>query len=931
MAKAEIALYALNRGIISKLALARQDLKRTALSAQIQDNWMPRRVGSMMLRPGWQFLLSTKNNATAKHIPFVKQTTDTAIIQLTDSVMRVLVNEAAITRVSVGTTITNGTFSGNITGWTSADETGATSSWIAGNFMQLVGTAFNSAVRKQTVTVAGGDQNKEHALRIVIARGLVKLRVGSADEGDDYVQETELGVGTHSLAFTPTGNFFIKLFAAYQYSSLVQSVAVEGAGTLELPTPWTAAMINTNGLSTIRWSQSADIVFVACDGLQQRKIERRGTRSWSIVLYQTTDGPFRIQNFTPILLTPSGTTGDITLTASENLFYSTHVGALFSLTSVGQDVTAAIAGANQFSNPIQVTGTTTNTTAVFNPGTPDSRTFTIKITGTFSGKVTLQRSISAPGNWVDVPSGSWTAAVTSTFRDGLANTIAFYRLGIETGNYTSGTANVELIFNGGSATGTVRITAVASKTSASAQVVDSLNGNTALQSPALGNTASTSNWAEGYWSDFRGWPTSVALYEGRLWWFGRDASLGSVSDAYASYDATIEGDSGPIIRTIGEGPVDVINWGLPVQRLILGAQGSEISARSSTFDEPLTPTTFNLKDLSNRGSAAVAATKVDTGGFFVGRTFTKIFKLTWNFSFSSIDYTSADVTRLVPELGLVGAGMTTDGQPVGFCGLAVQREPDTRIHAWRADGTTAVLVFDEAEEVECWVTTSTQGTVEDAFTLPGPIEDKVYYLVNRTINGSTVRYLERWAREDQCQGGNLNLIADSFITYSGAPASTITAAHLKAATVVVWGDGKDLGTAVANASTGVVTLPGGVTASNIVVGLPYTAKFQSAKLAYADQSGSGLTRRKTIPRIGVVLDQAHTQGLLYGPDFSNLDNLPLVEEGADVDPTAQRTSYDEDMFAFAGDWTTDARVCLQAAAPRNVTVLACLIDLETAG
>jgi len=38
-------------------------------------------------------------------------------------------------------------------------------------------------------------------------------------------------------------------------------------------------------------------VYVACDTLQQRKIERRGARSWSIVLYEPEDGPFR----TPIV------------------------------------------------------------------------------------------------------------------------------------------------------------------------------------------------------------------------------------------------------------------------------------------------------------------------------------------------------------------------------------------------------------------------------------------------------------------------------------------------------------------------------------------------------------------------------------------------------------------------------------------------------
>jgi hypothetical protein len=31
----------------------------------------------------------------------------------------------------------------------------------------------------------------------------------------------------------------------------------------------------------------------------------------------------------------------------------------------------------------------------------------------------------------------------------------------------------------------------------------------------LGGTAATDVWAEGEWSDYRGWPTAVAFHEGR--------------------------------------------------------------------------------------------------------------------------------------------------------------------------------------------------------------------------------------------------------------------------------------------------------------------------------------------------------------------------------------------------------------------------------
>src|SRR3546814_16054822 len=51
--------------------------------------------------------------------------------------------------------------------------------------------------------------------------------------------------------------------------------------------------------------QSADVILRACDGHQQRRIERRAARSWSLVLYEPIDGPFRVANLSATTLTPS--------------------------------------------------------------------------------------------------------------------------------------------------------------------------------------------------------------------------------------------------------------------------------------------------------------------------------------------------------------------------------------------------------------------------------------------------------------------------------------------------------------------------------------------------------------------------------------------------------------------------------------------------
>ena len=57
----------------------------------------------------------------------------------------------------------------------------------------------------------------------------------------------------------------------------------------------------------------------------------------------------------------------------------------------------------------------------------------------------------------------------------------------------------------------------------------------------FGNSnVATTSWAEGAWSNYRGWPSAVAFYEGRLWWAGKDKIYASVSDAFSSFDDTIE-------------------------------------------------------------------------------------------------------------------------------------------------------------------------------------------------------------------------------------------------------------------------------------------------------------------------------------------------------------------------------------------------------
>jgi hypothetical protein len=904
MGAANQELNAFNRGRISPLALARTDFKRTALSAEIQTNWMPRALGSMMLRPGLEYTGTTKSNLQSVQIPFVFSTDDTARLELTNLVMRVWVDDALVTRASVTTAITNGAFGTDLTGWTDVDSGSAASTWLTGGYMSLIGTGTASAKRRQEVTCSGGNVNVRHALNIVIERGPVTIRVGSASGTDNYIAETVLDTGYHSLAFTPSGNFWIDLFSFTEAASLVDSIAVASAGAMELVTPWPTA-----DLGKVRWDQSGDIVFCACDGYRQRKIERRADDSWSVVVYESDDGPFRVQNVGPITITPSATSGDITLTASEALFHSTQVGALFRLTQTGQSQDVSITGADQWSDPIRVTGI------------DGSRVFSIFISGTWAGTVTVQYSVGDPGDWVDAESGSFTDNTAISYDDTLDNQVIYYRIGMKAGAYTSGTAEALLEYSSGSQTGIARVTSFTSATVVNAAVLSE-----------FANAGATSDWAESYWSAYRGFPSAVALYEGRIWWAGKDRIWGSISDAFYSYDDTFEGDAGPISRSIGSGPVDTVGWLLPLQRLLLGGEGRVYSARSSSLDEPLSPTNFNIKSISGQGSAQVGGTLLDTSAVYLQRSGQRIYEAAYDAG--SYDYAVNELTQLVPEIG----------EP-GIVKIVAQHQPEKRLHCIRSDGTVALMIYDRQEEVTCWIDVETPGAggfVEDAVVLPGEAEDQVYYTVKRTISASDVRYHEKWALESECRGFPEAHLADSFKLYTGAAVTTITGlSHLEGKEVVVWGwntatpfenaegdaIGRDLGTFTV-ASGQITGLADAVT--NAVVGLAYEATYKSSKLAYGidPRAGTSLVAKKRISQLGIIARWVHAQGLRYGTDLDHLDDLPQTERGETIDEHDMRSAYDEEQFSVSGDWDTDTRLYLVAASPRPCTVLAAIVGME---
>jgi hypothetical protein len=102
--------HAFNIGVMDSTALARVDLERMRLAAQVQTNLLPSAVGPGFMRPGLEYLGSTDGNAETRLKEFVFGATDASLMEFADQSLRIRTDDDLITRPAVTAAVTNGGF-----------------------------------------------------------------------------------------------------------------------------------------------------------------------------------------------------------------------------------------------------------------------------------------------------------------------------------------------------------------------------------------------------------------------------------------------------------------------------------------------------------------------------------------------------------------------------------------------------------------------------------------------------------------------------------------------------------------------------------------------------------------------------------------------------------------------------------------------------
>ena len=657
---------------------------------------------------------------------------------------------------------------------------------------------------------------------------------------------------------------------------------VSSGSPVEVTTPY----LHTE-LADIKFTQSADVMYIVHPNHAPRKITRTSHTAWTITAVDFQRGPFQDANLTSTTLTANGRTGTVTITARASTFASTDVGRLVKLHH-GFAKVASFSSATSVTAAVQETAdgraelapSYTATTLSFHEGDPSA-----------TGLEHNDRIQDSAGNFL-----------TQGFAVGMKISVS-----------GAGTSN-----NNESGAIIVQITQDTMLLSPSADLTDEAAGSSVTIS---GDLVADSSFALGAFSATTGYPAAVTFYEQRLVFastteqpqtifFSVGGSFEDFTDGVGAADA--------LTYTLGSNQVNVIRYLQAGRVLLVGTSGGEFVVTSSE-DAPLSPTNAVVKRQATYGSANIQPVQVANVTLFVQRARRKLRELVFDLNTDSYQ---------APDMTLLAEHITTSG----IKAMALQQEPDNVVWCVLENGKFVGMTYRREENVIAWHEHLIGGSfgsdsfahVESVATIPGALdEDQTYLIVKRTIGGATKRYIEYFNFFDF--GDNIldAYFVDSGLTYSGSAATTISGLdHLEGQTVRIVANGAPHPDKVV--SSGAITLD--FSATNVHIGLGYTSTLQTMRIDAGGTEGTSQAKTKRIHE--VTLRLFRTVGVEVGSSTSELDRIPFRSSADAMDSALALFTGDKEV-EFRGGFDTDGFIVVRQSQAMPMTILSIMPRLIT--
>ncbi|MBA87706.1 MAG: hypothetical protein CMB16_00360 [Euryarchaeota archaeon] len=838
MAKASPAFHNFTAGELSPRLEGRTDVSKYFNGCSTLSNFVVHPHGGASRRSGTIFVTEVKNSSqNTRLIPFEFSVTQTYILEFGNQYFRII-KDGGLVIASTKTA----------SGMTKANPVVVTS--VAHGF-------------------SDGDNVR------------IKNTVGMTDVNNKEFVIANVTTDTFELQGIDGTNF-----GTYTSGGTLEKVA-------EVTTPYLE-----NELDRIKFTQSADIMYLAHPSHPVQKIARTSHSDWSINQVDFRRGPVMDDNDNDDTLTASGRTGTVTINASADTFVSTDIGRLIKLHDGFVQITV-------FTNATTVQGVVKENEDRRAELMPSYSANTIQF---FEGD----------------PSGS-----NLEHNDRIVDTAAkFVEEGFEAGMKVT-------IAGASSATNNktdALIVSVTQDTILFAPSVDLVNGAVGPAITITGNLDADNRFALGSFSATTGYPTCISFFEERLVFAGTNEQPQTIFFSVAGdFEDFKDGilSSSALNYTIGSNQVNVIRYLSAGRALLVGTTGGEFSV-SSTDDAPISPTNTVIRRQSNYGSADIQPVSVGNVTLFVQRAKRKLRELVFDFNTDS--YSAPDMTILAEHI--TESGIRT---------ITYQQEPDNVVWCVLNNGKLCGMTYRREEEVVAWHNHDIAGTftgvhalnsptsqtynygiVESVAVLPSELdEDDLYIIVKRTIGGETKRFIERFNFFDF--GSNIldAYFVDSGLTYFGSPTVSLSGLlHLEGQVVDIIADGS--AHPQKTVTNGAVTLDRSST--NVHIGLKFDSVLKTMRVDAGGTEGTSQAKNKRIHDVTVRFFRS--VGALVGSDPTNLDRIPFRSSADLMDKAVALFTGDKDI-EFRGGYDSDGFITIKQDQALPLTVLALYPRLQT--
>lgn len=403
------------------------------------------------------------------------------------------------------------------------------------------------------------------------------------------------------------------------------------------------------------------------------------------------------------------------------------------------------------------------------------------------------------------------------------------------------------------------------------------------------------------------YPARTNFWEQRLWW-GRttnapNAFWASRSSEFENLDfARPQTESDSIAAAIATGETNAIEAIIPLDRLIVGTSDN-IFVLQGPNDDVLVPNPPPAaRRQVGRGVSLPKPLPIGEIVFYQPRFESGV--RTLGFAFEVDGYRSTDVTIFAPHL--------FEGRRIKrWC---YQAEPHSIIWVVMDDGDCLSFTWEDEQQVWGWTEIDFGGKVLDCIAVFEGMESRVYFQIEREIDGVTKRFIERlgsWNWTDFREA----VFLDSARTFKFMEAQSMVGGlqHLEGETVKVLADGYAFSATV---SDGMVALP--EPARRVVVGLPFDAVIETMRLPQE-------TRRKITGEIYVELVDSFD---VYGGRREDELELFRTRVPGDIYRPVMFTGQPEPIRPQQVI-DRDATIIVKSSSPYPMTVTAVHYGIET--